>query len=232
MADVFDTVKSYSDEDKHFLREMCEIFPKIKQSFNDFLNVPDRISAAREKLYTIDRAGWNRIGIRHDFVQNDGEHTDDCVSLVPFVVTQKQFIENIESVMRNHEITEAITGDFTPFDNITAEEKAKLEMLAVIFLTEGHVNGQNILNDFQCFEMQEGYIGKAAKDIDRLEMVLQARVYEILFPDMKDKLEPFWDYTEKRLNTEDGKRLFEAVKRETTVHPIKKEQLEIAHLKL
>ncbi len=77
-----------------------------------------------------------------------------------------------------HELGEVYAGDFTPKDNVTETEKHQLEKNAILKL----LNNINFDNDFlEIWEEYETQISDEAifiKELDKLEFLMQAAVYE------------------------------------------------------
>ena len=77
-----------------------------------------------------------------------------------------------------HDLAESKTGDFTP-DEITKENKLELETNALkqIFTTLPENIANNYLKIWQEFQLQETLESKLVHDIDKLEMIVQAKMY-------------------------------------------------------
>lgn len=77
-----------------------------------------------------------------------------------------------------HEIGEVVIGDITPYDNITLEEKFKIEHDAIAKIVDGMAMQDEIislLNEFDGHETKESVF---AFYCDKLEANLQSKVYQ------------------------------------------------------
>jgi len=81
-----------------------------------------------------------------------------------------------------HDLAEAIAGDIAPSDGITREEKRKLEIEAIRAMVEDMLHGtpaaqriEVLWNEYEAGETAEA---RFVKDLDRIEMALQASEYE------------------------------------------------------
>jgi hypothetical protein len=67
------------------------------------------------------------------------------------------FLQWGAEVLKFHDFTEAITGDFTPKDTITKPEKKRLERIALGLLTEDrHQGNLHALHVYNCMNIYEG----------------------------------------------------------------------------
>ena len=76
-----------------------------------------------------------------------------------------------------HELGEVYAGDYTPFDNITKEEKHNQEKEAILKVLETLDENNDFLNLWEEFEQQETEEAIFIKNIDQLEFLLQACAY-------------------------------------------------------
>ncbi|XP_033219437.1 HD domain-containing protein 2 [Belonocnema kinseyi] len=78
-----------------------------------------------------------------------------------------------------HDLAECIVGDITPHDNITPEVKHEMEDKAMEQICQllGD-KGPEILEMFREYEQQQSPEAKYVKDLDRLDLLMQAYEYE------------------------------------------------------
>uniref|UniRef100_A0A1L8DAW6 5'-deoxynucleotidase HDDC2 n=1 Tax=Nyssomyia neivai TaxID=330878 RepID=A0A1L8DAW6_9DIPT len=78
-----------------------------------------------------------------------------------------------------HDLAECIVGDITPYCGISREEKKRREMKAMDDIT-GMINprGNRMMELFHEYEESTSPESRFIKDLDRLDMVLQAFEYE------------------------------------------------------
>ena len=112
-----------------------------------------------------------------------------------------------------HDLAECIVGDIAPCHNISKEEKHKREKDAMDELCTmlGNEEMANELRDlFNEYEAQESAEAIFVKDLDRFEMILQAKNYE----DEENKpghLQEFFDGVRGKFKTSTVKELADAL---------------------
>jgi putative hydrolases of HD superfamily len=210
----------FSGDDNAFLEEMFERFPDVGAGFENFADVFPihrpimSMIVAKETL----RAGWRRIGVPEHDIQTIADHQGTCA----IVSTVLGMGMHATRILINHDMSETVVTDFTPHDPITAPEKHRLERLGLEFLLVAAPAREETLALWEEYEAQETPESHAAADIDRLEMILQAQIYEERYPELKEKLGEFWSYVDSRLKTDKGRTLFDTLKaNHPQPHPLK-----------
>jgi putative hydrolase of HD superfamily len=110
-----------------------------------------------------------------------------------------------------HDLAEAIVGDITPHCGISDEDKHTRELKAMADLTSkltslgggSGVTGQEILDLWKEYEGGTTNEAKLVKDMDKLEMILQALEYEN-DGENKKSLDGFFDSTRGKWRTSIG----------------------------
>ncbi|CUA78194.1 HD domain-containing protein 2 [Bos taurus] [Rhizoctonia solani] len=96
-----------------------------------------------------------------------------------------------------HDLAEAIVGDIAPWEGISKAEKAQREREGMrCMLSDMLHDGPGAVRIKELWEEYEEQVtpeAKFVKDLDRLEMALQAAEYERSFPDEPNKLQSFFD---------------------------------------
>lgn len=126
-----------------------------------------------------------------------------------------------------HDVAEAETGDIATRavdveQDISKEEKSELELNAVTDLSRD-LDSQEILSLWQEYEEKQTPESRFVKDMDLIDLCLQALKYEKEerynhdeenknFQEY-DNLDEFFATTQPRLNTETGKKLFQDIKK-------------------
>jgi putative hydrolase of HD superfamily len=92
-----------------------------------------------------------------------------------------------------HDLAEASVGDITPHCGVSEQDKHAMELKAITEMTAklnmgimigfGTSCGETILSLWKEYEAQETLEAKLVKDLDRLEMILQALEYEDQYGD-------------------------------------------------
>ena len=102
-----------------------------------------------------------------------------------------------------HELCEVDTGDFTPYDKITHEEKYSLERKCMIRIAK-ECDMPEIIELWEEFEANNSPEAKFVKKLDKLDAVMQSKIYanqsnnESLFDEFytysKDKISEFDEF--------------------------------------
>jgi len=95
--------------------------------------------------------------------------------------SEYDFNINIDKVVKMlviHEFEEITIGDLTPFDNITKEEKNLIGQRAVARFLDGIVKQEEYYQLTLEFNQKETNDSKFASYIDKLELILQMKLYE------------------------------------------------------
>jgi putative hydrolase of HD superfamily len=130
------------------------------------------------KLKDTKRAGWV---LRH---VNEPESVSDHMyrmGLMAMLIDQPNIDRNkCIRMSLCHDIGEAIIGDITPQDGVSDEEKHRIEEAALVSIKNavGGEIGEEIFALWKEYEEAVTVEGNIVKDIDKLEMLFQARTYE------------------------------------------------------
>lgn len=108
-----------------------------------------------------------------------------------------------------HDLCEAITSDITPNDNVAPEEKQKREYDAAVSVLGQMDESGELIELWKDFEYERTPEGKLVKELDRLEMVMQALDYEYT---NNMRLDEFYEFAGKKLNTPALKKIFNEIK--------------------
>jgi putative hydrolase of HD superfamily len=76
-----------------------------------------------------------------------------------------------------HELGEVYAGDITPVDGIPAEEKSRLERGSLELVLSGHAEAETLSALWEEYETGASAEARWVKELDRLEMGLQAALY-------------------------------------------------------
>jgi len=126
------------------------------------------------------RKGWLDRGIDPTRCETVAEHTFGNAMLCLLLASKHPEL-NAEKVLRMalvHDLGEAYVGDITPSDNVTKSDKSEREHAALQRILGKLPNGQEMLDIWLEYEQQSSPEATFVKRIDRLELALQAAVYE------------------------------------------------------
>ncbi len=133
------------------------------------------------RLKQLDRQGWLRRGISEERCESVAEHSFG-VALVAYLVAEEHFPElDLSKVLRLallHDLGEIDAGDLTPADNVSRREKHRRERRSVVRVLGKLPRGAEYIALWEEYERQESPEARFVRQIDRLEMALQASAYE------------------------------------------------------
>jgi len=195
-------------DDWAFIEEISARFPenRIAENFGAFLNTPPsfRPMTAQHKSNYVLRRGWQRIGVPLTYVQRLDDHIktlDRMIALLPPGIDK----ERCRHILRVHDMAEVITGDFTPHDDISKEEKRRLERLAIRLIFQSRPEDIDAWEEYERGETPEA---RAAKDLDKLEIVFTSERLELLMPQLAIELDRFRMKVKELLLTDWGMKIF------------------------
>ncbi|XP_053972810.1 5'-deoxynucleotidase HDDC2-like isoform X2 [Hylaeus volcanicus] len=103
------------------------------------------------------------------------------MAMLSFLVDNKDNLDKVKIMQMAliHDLAECIVGDITPHDGIPPDVKHRLEDEAMEDICKllGD-KGPMILEMFREYEKQESPEAKYVKDLDRLDLIMQAYEYE------------------------------------------------------
>lgn len=165
-------------------------------------------------LKNIYRQGWIKNLLGKEYapkIESVADHSWSVSMLAISIIEKYKLNYDITKCMKLsiiHELGEIYAGDFTPNDNITKEEKHKLEKEAI----EKLLKTINFENDFlelwEEFESQKTEEAQFVRQLDKLECIMQASCYgldilymenskdNITLPYLKDILKEIENLTE------------------------------------
>ena len=161
-------------------------------------------------LKALYRQGWLRHGISKEHCETVAEHSLG-VALLALFLADEHFLELDKGKLilmgLLHDFGEIYAGDIVP-GKMSLEEKHELERKSVerVFLRLS--KGKDYLAIWQEFEESQTAEARFMKEIDRLEMGLQASVYEA---EGVGDLSVFFDSADKALVTPELRRILAAL---------------------
>jgi putative hydrolase of HD superfamily len=169
------------------------------------------------KLKRKKRAGW----IRHDVENSESvaEHSFGT-AILALILSHRFGLDSDKTTKMAlvHDFAEYSVPDFTPFDDISQEEKFRLEKEAIENISSTLEDGEEILSLWQEFENGETNESKFVRKLDKLEMMFQTIEYAEEQPD-KD-LELFWKMIES-FEFGELKEIFESLRNKKQASKIK-----------
>ena len=191
----------------------------------DFLSICGKLKQTR-------RTGWTKYEEITSQVESVADHSFR-IALMAFVFGLQQQreggdkeedkeekvldVQKLVTMALVHDIAESIVGDITPHCGISKEEKNTLEVEAMEKLKEtlGDVAGETIETLWLEYENGSSREARVVKELDKLEMLLQASEYENEYKDVD--LTEFYSSCDGSFKTENGKRWVEEILRRRPV---------------
>lgn len=130
-------------------------------------------------LKELPRAGWVREQVPHP--ESVADHSFRAMLLA--LVLGPQVGVDVGKILRLllvHDLAESdpVVGDITPFDGVAPQEKARRESAAMERLCSALPNGEDVLSLWREYSEATSPEASVAKQLDALEMALQATEYE------------------------------------------------------
>jgi len=132
-------------------------------------------------LKNLFRQGWLTRGITTENCESVAEHSFGVAILALMIVDSNYPSLDPFKVLKMaliHDFGEVYTGDIIPEDQITHREKYKLEQDSVREIFTPLPNGSTYIDIWEEFETGLSPEAKFVRQIDKLEMAMQACVYD------------------------------------------------------
>jgi len=172
--------------------------------------------ASLEKVYrlkSIPRSGWVQSGLPVDEVESIASHSFGMSLLILYLRTELQAnginVARALNMALVHDLAETITGDLTPADNISAEAKQLAESLAFGQLTDQLQDEDYFRALWDEFEAGESREAQAVRRIDKLDMLIQAYLYEKKF---SIRLDSFWENMDTMFRDSESESLYNYIR--------------------
>lgn len=126
------------------------------------------------------RQGWLQHGIEPKYCESVAEHSF-CMALLGLLLAEQYSELDINKVVKMaliHDLGEIYAGDFTPKDKIDKNHKFLLEKQSILQLFNKLPHGLRWINLWEEYEQGNSAEARFVRQLDRLEMLLQASVYE------------------------------------------------------
>lgn len=134
-------------------------------------------------LKNIYRQGWLKVRIGLDFKDKCESVADHSFSVALLALTiiekHKLKLDVLKCIKMGivHELGEVYAGDYTPYDNITKENKHIKEKEAILKVLQSLDENNDYLEIWEEFEQLKTEEAKFIKNVDELEFLLQACAY-------------------------------------------------------
>lgn len=160
-------------------------------------------------LKTIPRKGWiDKLKIEQPESVSDHTFSTTVMAMI-FSDMKKLDTLKVLKMSLLHDLAESITGDLTP-DQISKDRKyvfEKKEMEQILKKLPNQLN-QDLMELWGEFQENISPEAKIIHQVDKLEMILQAKIYE---KNGYGGIKPFLDSAEKDIHDEQLKELFNQI---------------------
>ena len=196
----------FSDDDRTFLKTVFDAHPAIERNFIKYLNTPAGFSKLAQSISDMKetkRSGWIKRGVpRPESIaaHSGGLHYLTLITTTPEGVDMGR----VARMITYHDLPEVIITDFTPSDNVDEHFKSRLEMLAMQVIVETLPNAVAAVGCIQEYNDQKTPESHWLNDLDKLEAVTKALMYEGMYPQKIGMFREFMDYAKPRLKTQEG----------------------------
>lgn len=128
------------------------------------------------KLKTIKRTGWVNNKIQHP--ESVADHTFR-VGFIAMFLAKEMSLNPLKMLQMSllHDFAESLVGDITPYCGVSVEEKHRREKSALKELLKNIEDKEHWFNLWNEYEEQKTKEAIALKNIDKLEMAIQAIEY-------------------------------------------------------
>jgi putative hydrolases of HD superfamily len=138
------------------------------------------------RLKRLYRQGWLKRGLPAELCESVAEHSFGTALLALLLAGEageagglgRIDVARAALLALVHEMGESYAGDITPVDGVSREEKEKLERDAILRALDGHPDRDWLLSLWEEFERGETPESRYVRQLDRLEMGLQAALQE------------------------------------------------------
>ena len=145
------------------------------------LPVMVRVYFEFSQLKQLYRQGWLRRGVPPDRCESVAEHSFGVAVLALFLADAYRPDLDRDKLLRIallHDFGEIYAGDLVPADAIDPAEKHRREAQSINQVFANLANGPAYVAAWQEYEAGESAEARLIRQIDRLEMALQASVYQ------------------------------------------------------
>jgi len=165
------------------------------------------------KLKAIPRSGWVQSGIAVSEVESIAAHSYGMSMLILFL--RDDLAEcgvNLERALHMaliHDVAESIVGDLTPRDSVSADAKHAAEAVAYEGIMKNVDPDEYLRNLWIEFEAGQSLEAQLVKRIDKLDMLLQASIYEKQFT---VHLDSFWEEMDQLFKDTESEPIYDYIR--------------------
>jgi putative hydrolase of HD superfamily len=159
------------------------------------------------RLKRLFRQGWLKRSIPEELCESVAEHSFGVAMLALLAPAEGVDRGHALLLALTHELGETYAGDITPVDGVPPEEKSRREREALLRALEGHPESGYFLALWEEFEAGATPEARFVRELDRLEMGLQAALYKA---EGSELMEEFFDSARRTVSSPGLRGLLEA----------------------
>ena len=163
-------------EGSSIISSLCDIQPVKCEEIFKFYHSNFKLKNKMRSAW--DNKHWN---VKSDKIETIADHIIGVFALAVIMYSENNYNIDIDKVLETiviHEIGEALIGDITPFDDITAEQKIEIEHKAMIEVLGNLRNKEKKLSLLYEFDERKTPEAKFTYYCDKMEADLQAKIYQ------------------------------------------------------
>ena len=130
------------------------------------------------RLKALYRQGWLQRNVPENKTESVADHVFGTALLALLLCPPELNKLKVLEIALLHETGECIIGDLTPWDNLTDEEKSRMELEAVEKILGQLPESERLISLWKEFEYETSAEGIFVRQLDKLEMGLQAEIYD------------------------------------------------------
>jgi len=168
------------------------------------------------------RQGWLKRGVAESDCESVADHSFGVALLaliapLPSYAEPRSFDRGRAVLLAvAHELGEVYAGDITPVDGVSKEEKHRLELESMERVIEGldEATAASVRALWEEFETGESAEARFVKELDRLEMGMQAAVYKA---EGRPRMDEFLASADRSVRSDSLKNVLRAAERFATI---------------
>ena len=129
------------------------------------------------RLKSLYRQGWLQREVSEEKTESVADHSFGIAMLALLLCPPELDKLKVLEIALLHETGKCIIGDLTPWDGFSEDEKSKMELEAVKEILTQLPDGRRLIGLWEEFEYETSEEGKFVRQLDKLEMGLQAEVF-------------------------------------------------------
>ncbi|UYP47870.1 hypothetical protein NEF87_004155 [Candidatus Lokiarchaeum ossiferum] len=188
-----------------------DLFEVFQEAFPGEISSIFKVYLQFNHLKRVYRKGWLKSGISPQICESDADHSLG-VAFLGLILAQKYAPSLNQAKLLKmaiiHELGETVVGDITPDEDYPTRKQEEFSVVQKIL--HDLPNSRELVGLYSEFENKSSPEGKFMKEIDSLEMVFQALIYEKEFN--FDSIQ-FLESVQKKIMNPHLKTVFEQIKK-------------------